>query len=44
MRVVQEVVQQVVVEVVLSGEIPSACGDGEAGSGKCISLSCSLQL
>ena len=33
------VVKLVVVEVVLSGAVPSAFGDGEDGSGKCTSLS-----
>ena len=30
-----QVVKLVVVEVILSGAVPSAFGDGEDGSGKC---------
>lgn len=46
MQFVQQVVKHVgvEVEVVLSREAPSACSDGEVRSGKCTSLSRSLQL
>jgi hypothetical protein len=38
------VVKQVVVDVVLNGEIPSACVDGEGRSGKRTSLSYSFAV
>jgi len=44
MQVIKHVVQQVVVEVVLSVDVPSACNDDDTWSGKCKYLSRLVQL